>query len=82
MNVELTDRLAVFQPHIVILQIGGNDLCNPEVRPETLASQIIDFMTKLSTEYNVSQVLVCELFHRNKPSNITVMLYEHKEIHC
>ena len=68
-----------YKPHIVLLQIGGNDICNHHLHPETLAFQIIDFMTMLRTNYNVSQVIICELFYRHNPTGMPADMYEQRK---
>ena len=60
--------LSDYKPHIVLLQIGGNDIYNHHLHPETLAFQIIDFMTMLRTNYNVSQANLVGFFTPFRPN--------------
>ena len=54
-------------PHTLILQIGGNDLNNPNVNPYHLAQQIIDLSTHLlSLCHSLSQVYICKLHFRHQ----------------
>jgi len=78
-NYTLVSCLSDYKPHIVLLQIGGNDICNHHLHPETLAFQIIDFMTMLRTNYNVSQVIICELFYRHNPRGMPADMYEQRK---
>ena len=70
--------LSDYKPHIVLLQIGGNDICNHHLHPETLAFHIINFMTMLRTNYNVSQGIICELIYRQNPRGMTANMYEQR----
>ena len=42
-NYTLVSCLSDYKLHIVLLQIGGNDICNHHLHPETLAFQICWF---------------------------------------
>lgn len=60
--------LLQFQAQAVVLQIGGNDMCLPQLRPETLAYKIIDFMEWCLSSFDfVQYVVVCELLCRYSP---------------
>lgn len=75
----LIEFMNQYKPNIVILQIGGNDICRPDLWPETLSSHIVDFMNSLLVQQQtVCQVFVCELFVRNQPIYITPEQYEGK----
>ena len=77
-NYTLVSCLSDYKPHIFLLQIGGNDICNYHLHPKTLAFQIIDFMTMLRTNYNVSQVIVCEIVYRHNPRSMPADMYEQR----
>ncbi|CAC5378273.1 unnamed protein product [Mytilus coruscus] len=50
------------EPSVIILQIGGNDLCDPGLKPETLACKIVDLMSDFQLHYSfVNKIVVCEL---------------------
>lgn len=69
-----------FQPHIVILQVGGNDLCSHNLRPETLACQLVDLL-KIILEFSSVRVgFICELFKRNKPRYVTEQEYSRRRV--
>lgn len=53
-------------PHIVILQLGSNDLCNQSVDPVILVSDLIEFGKHLCSRYQVSRVYLCQLFRRKE----------------
>ena len=53
-----------FQPHVVILEIGSNDLCEAGQRPETIGLNIEDFVRMLHGQFNVKFVVVCQILNR------------------
>ena len=53
----LIEFLKQYKPNIVIQQIGGNDICRPDLRPETLSCHIVEFMNSLL----VQQQTVCQV---------------------
>ena len=57
-----------FEPDIVFLQIGSNDLFDGANSPESVARSIIDLADKLVSEYKVKFVAVMQIFHRLHPS--------------
>ena len=57
-----------FEPEIVFLQIGSNDLCDHEKSPESIAKSIIDLVNRLILNYNVKFVALMQIFHRLHPS--------------
>ena len=57
-----------FEPDIVLLQIGSNDLCDMNSTPESVAKSIIDLADKFVSSYNVKFVAVMQIFHRLKPT--------------
>lgn len=68
-----------FQPTVIILQVGGNDLCTPAINPETLACNAIDWMNSLCDNYqSVQMVVFCELFARTNPWYISDQVYEQR----
>ncbi|OWF54288.1 hypothetical protein KP79_PYT19752 [Mizuhopecten yessoensis] len=69
------EKISHIQPHIIILQIGGNCLCNNDIRPDQLAYKIFHFARHLHDTYG-SHVYVCEIFPRPRPRGISASLYE------
>ena len=57
-----------FEPEVVFLQIGSNDLCDPEKSPESVAKSIIDLANRLILNYNVKFVALIQIVHRLHPS--------------
>ena len=53
-----------FEPDIVFLQIGSNDLCDGA----KVSRSIIDLADKLVSEYKVKFLAVMQIFHRLHPS--------------
>ena len=75
-DFRLREKLEEFRPDVVILQIGGNDVCETNVGPETIACRIVDFSEKIGQFRSVKAVVTCELFPRLSPRNISAELYE------
>lgn len=75
----LCNLLDNFQPHAVILQIGGNDCCNSCLPPSKLAYDIYDLMVFLHERWKVV-VYVCELFTRPKPRGMAPEVYEDRRV--
>lgn len=63
-DVALQTHITQYQPNLILLQIGGNDLCIRSLRPETLPCDIVDYMNSLFDFDFVKVVLICELFAR------------------
>ena len=53
-----------FEPDIVILQIGTNDLADPKCTHDMLVSAIKDLLDTLLYTYNVRYVAVLQILHR------------------
>ena len=53
-----------FEPHLVILDIGTNDLAHPTIDPEQLASAMVQLINTLITDYHVQHVVVLQILHR------------------
>lgn len=53
-----------FEPELVILDIGTNDLSLPTCNAEMLTSAIEKLIDTLLTDYNVQQVVVIQILHR------------------
>jgi lysophospholipase L1-like esterase len=58
------DLLLAFHPQLIILQIGGNDLCKHSYSAERVAHDIIDLAYRLQYENNNCNVLVSQLIPR------------------
>ena len=56
-----------FQPTIVIIQCGSNDLCDPTISPETLRDKIVAYITDLLQIHRVESVVVMQILHRLEP---------------
>ncbi|OWF52047.1 hypothetical protein KP79_PYT00653 [Mizuhopecten yessoensis] len=67
--------LEQFQPHIVILQIRGNDLCDSKLSADSLAYDIYNFALEMSNNFG-ALVYVCEIFPRLRPRGMAPHLYE------
>ncbi|CAC5370800.1 unnamed protein product [Mytilus coruscus] len=42
---DLNANITYFQRSVIILQIGGNDFCDPGLKPETLACKLVDLVS-------------------------------------
>lgn len=71
----IVDLFQTFQPHIVILQIGGNDCCDSRLSPSKLASDIYSLSVYLYRTWG-SHVWICELFTRPSPRGMASPVYE------
>lgn len=78
-NAELDTLITETQPSCLILQVGGNDMCNTYLQPETLACSINDWMDYLCTHYcSVKTVTFCEIFERTQPRDIPAHVYSYR----
>lgn len=57
-----------FEPHLVILDIGTNDLALPSSSPEKLASAIAELVHTLLTAYNIRHIVVLQILYRFRSS--------------
>ena len=57
-----------FEPQLVILDIGTNDLSHPSGNPEKLALDIEKLVDTLLKDYNVQHVVVIQILHRFRTS--------------
>ena len=56
-----------FEPELVILDIGTNDLCLTTCDPVKLSSAIVGLVDSLITDFNVKHVVVLQILHRFRP---------------
>lgn len=56
-----------FRPHLVVIQCGGNDLCDPKLSPETVGFRLTNMVDLLLAHFAVERVVVCEVFSRLQP---------------
>ncbi|XP_060579506.1 uncharacterized protein LOC132736397 [Ruditapes philippinarum] len=59
-----------FAPDIVVLLIGTNDLCQPDVDHVSVSAAILDLIDSLLFLGNVKRVICCQILHR-RPSQST-----------
>ena len=67
LNIIKTEGLQYVQrynPDIVVLQIGSNDLCKETNEVHDVAKGIIEVAMSLRFKYNVNKVIVCQILHR------------------
>ena len=57
-------RVRAFQPRVIILEIGSHVLCEAGQHPETIGSNIKDFVCILHGQFNVNFVMVCQILNR------------------
>ena len=60
-----------FEPDVVVLQIGTNDLADPTCTPEKLVKKITGLVRTLLTTYKVKYVAVLQILHRFPSSRPT-----------
>lgn len=58
------------RPDIVLLQIGSNDLCNPELSVRDVAKNIIEIVLILIFMHGVTKVGVMQILHRVPPKRL------------
>ena len=70
-NLEI---ISDFDPEIVILQIGSNDLCSAvnTVDPQSMASKVVDDIFAMAehtiTRFKVQRIVTMQILHRIAPS--------------
>ena len=63
-NVFDLQRVRKVQPDIVILEIGSNDLCPRDAKPEIVGSKIETLVQHLHAHFNVRFIVVCQTIAR------------------
>lgn len=72
-----TEKIRSFRPKIIIVQLGGNDLCIPNTRPEVFARELKEWMETLMGHHgHVKHAFICELFVRRTTRGVNVHTYE------
>lgn len=75
----LFEKLRAYRPDIIVIQLGGNDMSIKAVRPEVFACRLVDWVQSLTEQFCfIKNIVVCELFIRTKPRQVSVELYEFK----
>ena len=77
-NHDVDSFLLEFQPHILIVQLGENDLCDENLRPETAADKIFGYIKEIKQTFGIITAIICELFPRKKPLGTSVKTYHDK----
>lgn len=75
---DLQNYITSLKPVVILLQLGGNDICYSSARPEKVACSIAELMEMLGKIESVQVGVVCELFKRLRPRNIPPQLYEER----
>ena len=60
-----------FQPTVLILEIGSNDLCIPNCNANDLATTIFHLIQQLHFDYHVDHVIVSQIMPRCSPPAVT-----------
>lgn len=64
---------------IIIVQLGGNDLCIPNTRPEVFACELTEWVQTLMGQHvHIKHVFICELFVRRLTRGVNVQTYENR----
>ena len=61
---ETRTKVASLQPRVLVIDIGTNDLDDPQVRPETLANQLFNYAEFLHFGYSVDHVVLLPVLPR------------------
>lgn len=69
--------ISEYQPEIVFVQIGSNDLCKIDCEPEKLALDIISLANLLCEGYDVNRVIVGQILKRQEPSSFHARRFWH-----
>ena len=78
-NTVIAPFLRQVLPRIVILQLGGNDIDKDEaLQTISVASEIEALVMRLLNEFGVSRVIICEIFTRKSPTNVSPQVYEER----
>ena len=90
-NVAIAPFLRDFNPDIVVIQLGGNDVDSAAFiqagenavdqvaenwKCLAIASDLEDITTKLLNDFNVRRIYICEIFTRKSPRHISAELYD------
>ena len=59
--------VAQFNSTIIILEIGSNDLCNPDLNTNDLATNIFHLVQTLHFSYKVNHIIVSQILSRHSP---------------
>lgn len=74
------EKIRSLRPRIVIVQLGGNDLCIPNTRPEVFACELTEWrewmQTLMGQHVHIKHVFICELFVRQITRGVNVQTYE------
>lgn len=63
------------------MQLGGNDLCIPNTRPEVFACELTGWMQTLMVQHvHIKHVFICELFVCQITRGVNVQTYENRRI--
>ncbi|KAH3708429.1 hypothetical protein DPMN_067879 [Dreissena polymorpha] len=78
--------LKIHKPQVVVLQLGEHDIdcgigIQSRIETLTVASTLEEIGVLHLKDYNVKQVILCELFTRAQPRNVSVEEYEAKQRH-
>lgn len=60
-----------FQPTVLILEIGSNDLCIPNCNANDLATTIFHLVQQLHFDYHVDHVIVSQIMPQCSPPAVT-----------
>ena len=55
--------MRALQPEIIILEIGSNDLCEVDVRPKTVGSNVESLVSTLHKVCQAAFIVVCQTIH-------------------
>lgn len=61
------------------MQLGGNDLCIPNTRPEVFACELTEWVQTLMGQHvHIKHVFICELSVRRLTRGVNVQTYENR----
>ena len=63
--------IARFNPNIIILEIGSNDLCNPHLSVDNIATNILQVVQTIHFHYHVAHVIISQILPRRSPPQMS-----------
>jgi hypothetical protein len=79
---KLLGRIAKFQPDIMVMQIGCNDLDEPGAKPESVGYKISEFTDYLQSQFQIPKIVVCQLIPRRRCRHGSIESYNSRVHTC
>lgn len=63
---DLYEKGLAYPYNVIVLSVGGNDLCNAQIPCERFVSDLSNLAQTLVTRFGVTKVILCQILHRAK----------------